>query len=173
MPMQIVNATTPSELPERLQSQGWALMTPEQLMPWLGATEAELQRVHESWSRLPPDNHLKDGGRYRSRRHSCFTLDVDGQALTQVEHRAHWQPVEYNALHGGIERWFEPMVPAAVALPAWGRRFLTIRSKGSTRWRMTHSSHQPKRVWACNSSRLRTVRASTENAAFTGLTNTG
>ena len=124
MPMQIVNATTPSELPERLQSQGWALMTPEQLMPWLGATEAELQRVHESWSRLPPDNHLKDGGRYRSRRHSCFTLDVDGQALTQVEHRAHWQPVEYNALHGGIERWFEPVEPAIADHPAW-RSLLT------------------------------------------------
>ena len=124
MPMQIVNATTPSELPERLQSQGWALMTPEQLMPWLGATEAELQRVHESWSRLPPDNHLKDGGRYRSRRHSCFTLDVDGQALTQVEHRAHWQPVEYNALHGGIERWFEPVEPAVCRHPAW-RALLT------------------------------------------------
>jgi isopentenyl diphosphate isomerase/L-lactate dehydrogenase-like FMN-dependent dehydrogenase len=48
-----------------------------------------------------------------------------------------------------------------------------MRSKGSTRWRITHSSQAPKRVSAASSSRLRTLRASTENAAFTGLTNTG
>ncbi len=117
--MQIANLTPPSELPDRLHTQGWALMPPSELMPWLGATESDLNRVHDSWSRLPPDNHLKDGGRYRKRRHSCFTLDVDGQALTQVEHRAHWQPVEYNALHGGIERWFEPVEPSVCRHPAW------------------------------------------------------
>jgi hypothetical protein len=122
--MQIANLTSPSELPERLQTQGWGLMPPSELMPWLGATEADLNRVHDSWSRLPPDHHLKDGGRYRKRRHSCFTLDVDGEALTQVEHRAHWQPVEYNALHGGIERWFEPIEPSVCRHPAW-RALLT------------------------------------------------
>jgi hypothetical protein len=30
-------------------------------------------------------------------------------AIDAVAHRAHWQPVDYNALHGGIERWFEPL----------------------------------------------------------------
>lgn len=30
-------------------------------------------------------------------------------AVARVPHRAHWQPVQYNALHGGIERWFEPV----------------------------------------------------------------
>jgi hypothetical protein len=34
-------------------------------------------------------------------------------------HRPHWQPVEYNALHGGMQRWFEPMQPAIVADAAW------------------------------------------------------
>ena len=29
--------------------------------------------------------------------------------MIQAPHRAHWQPVEYNALHGGFERWFEPL----------------------------------------------------------------
>ena len=65
---------------------------------------------HGDWNDLPPDNHLKDGGRYRRRRHSCFV--VDAGHVTQVPHRAHWQPVSYNALHGGIERWFEPLEPA-------------------------------------------------------------
>jgi hypothetical protein len=71
------------------------------------------------WNDLPPDGHLRDGGRYRRRRHSCFV--VDGDSAQQVAHRAHWQPLEYNALHGGLERWFEPMHGAVVALPVWAR----------------------------------------------------
>ena len=39
--------------------------------------------------------------------------------LSQVPHRAHWQSVDYNALHGGMERWFEPMLEATVNTPAW------------------------------------------------------
>jgi hypothetical protein len=44
---------------------------------------------------------------------------VEGGQVAQVPHRAHWQPVEYNALHGGIERWFEPMAPAMAQAPAF------------------------------------------------------
>jgi hypothetical protein len=70
-----------------------------------------------SWHALAPDNYLKDGGRYRRRRHACF-IQNDAQ-LTQTPHRAHWQPVEYNALHGGMHRLFEPVEAATVAHPAW------------------------------------------------------
>ena len=63
--------------------------------------------------RCRPTRYLRDGGRYRRRRHSCFV--VDGDDVAQVPHRAHWQPVEYNALHGGIERWFEPIEAGVVA----------------------------------------------------------
>jgi hypothetical protein len=44
---------------------------------------------------------------------------VDGDTVTQVAHRAHWQPVEYNALHGGMQRWFEPMKEADAQAPDW------------------------------------------------------
>ena len=124
MPMQIVNATLPADLPARLDAHGWALMPPDLLAPWIGASAADLDGLHRSWSDLPPDAHLKDGGRYRSRRHGCFTLDVASGTLTQTAHRAHWQPVEYNALHGGIERWFEPLAPEVASHPAW-RALLT------------------------------------------------
>jgi hypothetical protein len=73
--------------------------------------------LRPSWDDLPPDNYLKDGGHYRRRRHSCFV--VQGGEVERAPHRAHWQPVEYNALHGGMERWFEPMEPGVVATPAW------------------------------------------------------
>jgi hypothetical protein len=46
---------------------------------------------------------------------------AEGGAVRQVPHRAHWQPVEYNALHGGMQRWFAPMLDATVAQPAWQR----------------------------------------------------
>jgi hypothetical protein len=75
--------------------------------------------LRPSWDDLPPDAYLKDGGRYRRRRHSCFV--VEGPQVAQAPHRAHWQPVEYNALHGGMQRWFEPMHPDVVAQPAWTR----------------------------------------------------
>jgi hypothetical protein len=72
---------------------------------------------------MPVDQYLKDGGRYRKRSHSSFKFEQN--ALTQVAHRAHWQPLTYNALHGGMTRWFEPTLPATVALPAW-QSLLTV-----------------------------------------------
>src|SRR5690606_26794650 len=49
---------------------------------------------------------------------------TDGDGLTQVPHRAHWQPVDYNALHGGIERMFDPVEASVCRASAW-RRLLT------------------------------------------------
>lgn len=81
------------------------------------------------WEQLPPDLHLRDGGRYRRRRHSCFV--VDGDRVTRAPHRPHWQPVEYNALHGGIERDFEPMAPAWSDDPAWAHLLLGLARRAS------------------------------------------
>lgn len=101
----------------QLRELGHVVISPATVQRAFGVTAAELAALQPFWSELPPDGYLRDGGRYRFRRHSCFV--AEGQQLRQVEHRAHWQPLDYNALHGGIERWFEPMRPEAVALPAW------------------------------------------------------
>lgn len=111
--------TYPDQLPALLRQQGYAVLSPRGVGELAGCALADLQALLPSWDALPPDNYLKDGGRYRRRRHSCFV--ADGNAIRQVPHRAHWQPVEYNALHGGMQRWFEPMEPAVVAQPAWSR----------------------------------------------------
>ncbi len=97
----------------------------------------QLQQWDHFWSDLPPDAHLRDGGRYRHRRHGSFV--VEGDVLTLVAHRAHWQPVQYNALHGGIERWFEPLPDALMADPTWARMLLALadcasRLRGARRW---------------------------------------
>jgi hypothetical protein len=109
--------TYPDQLPTQLRQQGYAVLGPRGVCELAGCTLAQLQALAPSWADLPPDEYLKDGGRYRRRRHSCFV--AEGERVTQAPHRAHWQPVEYTALHGGMQRWFETMQPQVVAQPAW------------------------------------------------------
>lgn len=104
---------------EALRRHGYALLSPTDVQQWLPAAAHELAALHQTWDELPPDAYLRDGGRYRRRRHSCFVVQ-DGQ-VTQVPHRAHWQPLEYNALHGGMQRMFDPMQAGAVGMPVWNR----------------------------------------------------
>jgi hypothetical protein len=109
--------TSPGELPVLLRRQGYAALAPPAVCELTGCTMAHLQALVPSWNDLPHDAWLKDGGHYRRRRHSCFV--VAGKEVTQAPHRAHWQPLEYIALHGGMQRWFEPIAPAVVQAPAW------------------------------------------------------
>ena len=131
------SATDPAELDDTLRAQGYAVLSPAGVARWLGLPLAELDALRPDWDALPPDEYLKDGGRYRQRRHACFT--VDGTAVSPVPHRAHWQPVEYNALHGGMQRWFAPMAPATVALPVWHQLMARLADsatalRGAQRW---------------------------------------
>jgi hypothetical protein len=109
--------TYPDQVTTQLRQQGYAVLSPAGVGELAGCSIAALMALCPAWNDLPPDAYLKDGGRYRRRRHSCFVAE-DAQ-LVQAPHRAHWQPVEYNALHGGMQRWFEPMQPDLVAQPAW------------------------------------------------------
>lgn len=109
----------PSHLTATLRDTGYALLRPDDVALLAGCSLPDLATLVPSWNRLELDDYLKDGGRYRRRRHSCF-ID-DGASLVQTPHRAHWQPVEYNALHGGMHRLFAPMEAATVANPAWER----------------------------------------------------
>ncbi|WP_353233785.1 2OG-Fe dioxygenase family protein [Diaphorobacter ruginosibacter] len=101
----------------QLRDRGFAVLQPADAATWIGCAPSDLLELSAAWEGLPPDAFLKDGGRYRRRRHSCFVVE-DG-AYRQVAHRAHWQPVEYNALHGGMQRWFEPILDETVAKPVW------------------------------------------------------
>jgi hypothetical protein len=116
---------TPIEtLVPTLQAQGFAVVAAPEVQRLLQASEHELEQLHTSWNDLPSDAYLKDGGHYRRRRHSCFV--VDGESLMHVPHRAHWQPLAYNALHGGMQRWFEPMADSVVQHPVWQRLLLRL-----------------------------------------------
>ena len=100
-----------------LKRQGYAVLGASTVAQLAAVALPELLDWCPGWNQLPPDNYLRDGGRYRRRRHSCFV--VNEGAVELVPHRPHWQPLEYNALHGGLERHFKPMDAALVAQPAW------------------------------------------------------
>jgi len=109
---------TPLErLASQLSERGFAVLGPADVCRWAGTDAESLRALAADWTGLPPDEYLKDGGRYRQRRHACFV--VDGDTVHQTPPRPHWQPVQYNALHGGMQRWFAPMLEHTVAQPAW------------------------------------------------------
>jgi hypothetical protein len=107
-----------------LRERGHAIVSPRGVQELTGCGPGELDALLPAWDQLALDTYLRDGGKYRRRRHSCFVVQ-DGEAAL-APHRAHWQPVEYNALHGGLRRWFEPMVIAAGGRPAWSRILLGL-----------------------------------------------
>ena len=125
-----VPATPLGALTGALAGTGHAVLAPADFARFVSATLPELDSLRPSWDDLPPDAHLRDGGRYRRRRHSSFIVDR-GEVLL-VAQRAHWQPVEYNALHGGIERWFEPIAPQVLSAPAWRRIVVAFAALASS-----------------------------------------
>lgn len=109
--------TAPEVLRDTIKQQGFAVLSPQAVSALSGASLADLQALENSWDRLAPDQYLKDGGRYRYRRHGSYEVDASGMKV--VAHRAHWQPLSYNALHGGMHRWFEPVEERVADQPAW------------------------------------------------------
>jgi len=98
---------------------GYVLLEPAQVQAQLDVHSADLLELRGSWEDLCKDTYLRDGGSYRSRRHSCFVYTSATQMLELAAHRAHWQPLDYNALHGGMERWFEPITQSVQQTAAW------------------------------------------------------
>ena len=137
--MRMLNIVTIQKPPvQALRQDGLSLLPAADFQASLGLAvprwAKEWNELSTSWNRLPPDAHLKDGGHYRCRRHACFVQDMTEVTLIQTPHRAHWQPTDYNALHGGFERWFEPVEAAVAEAPAWrellagfGKLFAQVR----------------------------------------------
>jgi hypothetical protein len=79
-----------------------------------------------SWDDLGIDAYMADGGRYRRRRHAAFSASAGG--IRRKPHQPHYQSRDYNALNGGIERWFEPVTEAIGAHPALTAILTTCRT---------------------------------------------
>jgi len=74
-----------------------------------------------TWSDLALDTHLPDGHRYRRRRHATLSARAGSREFSVEPHQPHYQAREYNALVGGIERWFEPISPAVLGSEVFRR----------------------------------------------------
>ncbi|MBS0516328.1 MAG: 2OG-Fe dioxygenase family protein [Proteobacteria bacterium] len=96
------------DLPAALRRDGYAFVAHTRMRELLGTvgTLADWPAFAASWNDLALDTYLADFGRYRRRRHAVFHAERDG-TITREAHQPHWQSLEYNALQGGIERWFE------------------------------------------------------------------
>ena len=70
-----------------------------------------------SWDDLGLDTYMADGGRYRKRRHAAFAADAAG--IRRKPAQPHYQIRDFNALNGGIARWFAPMADATADGPAF------------------------------------------------------
>ncbi len=126
-----------AQLDSALAQQGYAVLAGADMQHLTGVAPAQFAAWGALWNDLAIDNYLKDGGHYRRRRHGSFLVTHD--SLYHVPHRAHWQSVSYNALHGGIERWFEPLPEALVANPAWAHLLMALAARadalrGRDRW---------------------------------------
>jgi hypothetical protein len=90
-----------------------------------------------SWDDLGLDTYMADGGRYRKRRHAAFGATPGG--IVRKPHQPHYQSRDYNALNGGIERWFAPVLPeiavgpTMTAILAWCRTLFETLS-GTQEW---------------------------------------
>lgn len=104
---------------DAIDEKGYCVINASNVCEWANCSLNELQVLSSHWHDMPHDSYLKDGGRYRRRLHSCF--EYENEKLSQVPHRAHWQPLDFNALHGGMERWFSPLHEHTVASTAWSR----------------------------------------------------
>jgi hypothetical protein len=71
---------------------------------------ADWEAFAASWNDLSTDMYMADGGRYRRRRHAIFAAQHGGPVERQP-HAPHFQSRDYNPLNGGIQRWFEPILP--------------------------------------------------------------
>ncbi|MFS8138764.1 MAG: 2OG-Fe dioxygenase family protein [Thermomonas sp.] len=120
----IAPKTSPGGVEDALRNRGYAVLAAADVAALANVSVAELDALTPSWDDLQLDHYLKDGGNYRKRRHSCF-IAGNGE-LEQVPHRVHWQSLDYNALHGGMQRWFEPIEPSIVDKSAWTKLLLGL-----------------------------------------------
>jgi hypothetical protein len=100
-----------------LAGPGFAFVPASRMRPWLhdAGAPADWDAFADSWNRLELDTYMADQGRYRRRRHAVFVAAAGSAPLLPAPPQPHYQALEYNALNGGVARWFAPVEPAFVA----------------------------------------------------------
>ena len=98
---------------EEIARDGFAFVHADEMRDRLtrAGSLADWPAFTASWNDLELDHYMADGGRYRRRRHAVFAAHAGG-TIDRAPHQPHYQSRAYNALNGGIARWFEPIEPS-------------------------------------------------------------
>lgn len=121
--------TALTDLDEQLEHAGFAVLDARTLAE-IAQLDAEVgPRWSPLWDDLVEDEYLLDDGRYRRRRHGASI--VNGKIVQQCPRRPHWQSLDYNALHGGLERWFAPLPESLMRDPSWARLLVALAARAS------------------------------------------
>ncbi len=139
--MSRTTASTDHDLQTTIERDGYAFVHGSVMRDFLAAhgSLAGWEAFAESWNDLELDAYMADGGRYRRRRHATYLADADG-AILRTPHQPHYQGLEYNQLHGGILRWFEPIrtdigeAPAMLAILGFCRSLFGALAPGTAAW---------------------------------------
>jgi hypothetical protein len=99
-----------------LQEKGFALLHRDDFFALSEHPEPDWSLLAKTWDHLELDQYLKDGGKYRRRKHASAI--VTDKSIEIPPYRPHFQPVSYNALHGGMNRTFEPCDDVFLKHPA-------------------------------------------------------
>jgi hypothetical protein len=112
---------TEDELERTVRRDGYAFARGADARAWISRGRAgafsDAERFASSWDDLRPDEFMADGGRDRLRRHAVLSAGAGSEAAALEPRRPHYQSREYNALNGGVARWYEPIAPEIVAGP--------------------------------------------------------
>jgi hypothetical protein len=134
-------------LQDAIRADGFVFVEGGPMRSLLGRTGSleDWPALAASWNDLALDPYMADGGRYRRRRHATFAGGRAG-AIERQPHQPHYQSLEYNPLHGGIERWFEPMTadagsgPSMTSILTLARDLFSQLSGATVRWHI--EAHQ-------------------------------
>jgi hypothetical protein len=105
---------TQQQLAEQLRTDGYRFVRAAEMHCLLEQAGAltDWPEFAATWNDLGPDTYMADGGRYRKRRHAVFAV-TETTGIVRQPAQPHFQSRDYNALNGGIERWFEPVTERA------------------------------------------------------------
>ena len=101
---------TAEPLTSAIAQNGYTFVHAAEMRELFAATGAlsDWRAFAASWNDLELDHYMADGGRYRRRRHAVYAASSAG-TIARGPHQPHYQSRDYNALNGGIARWFAPI----------------------------------------------------------------
>lgn len=78
-----------------------------------------MERLSESFAHLSQDRHMGDGGTYRFRRYSRYSVAWNGEGFvwSSLAGNSINQSIHDNPLNGGVRRTFEPLSPEVAESP--------------------------------------------------------